>query len=199
MSPAFGDTIGFTSPGGLGTATQLANLGNFFTISQPITVTALGFYDLGAGNEVDELVGLFSSDAGFTSGTLLTSTSVTVEGNTPVDGYFFQSITPIDLAPGTYVVEENTAGNDEWAFGGSGPPITAPGITYDTHQYTLGSASLIYPTGTAGAADTAYYGPNFEFTAQAIPEPSSLVLACLGTVFLLLLAARRHRTTPPAA
>jgi hypothetical protein len=90
-------------------------------------------------------------------------------------------------------VEENTAGNDEWGFGGSGPPITASGITYVTHQYTLGSTSLIYPTGTAGAADTAYYGPNFEFTTEATPEPSSIVLATLGTAFLLLLNSRRNR------
>ena len=123
--PAFGDVLAFTAASGLSsTGGTPVNLGMSFTVNDTITVDALGFYDIGPSDNLLTPVAIYTS-----SGTLLASTNVPSSAG-QVDGYLFQSISPITLTAGdSYIVDEFT-GNGNWDFGGAGPPSTPASITY---------------------------------------------------------------------
>ena len=117
--PAFGNVSAFTAASGLSfTGGGPVNLGLSFTVNDTITVDALGFYDIAPSDNSSTPVAIYTS-----SGTLLASTNVPSSAG-QVDGYLFQSISPITLTAGdSYVVDELTA-NGNWDYGGAGPPPT---------------------------------------------------------------------------
>jgi len=188
LSPAFGaGATGnpFLSPGGPGygigplgyEAGLPVNLGNVFTLKTTKQVVALGFYNQRylTGPETVALYDQF--------GNLLSSTSVSLT-DPVVNGYIFQSITPLTLPPGTYTVDAQVNSNP-WSFGPA--PPTAPGVTFQYDDYAYTSA-LAFPT-TRNGSGPAYYGPNFAFAPT--PEPPFCGFLALGLTGLIAAVRRR--------
>lgn len=183
--------LAFTPPGtfvpGTGEANNPVNLGLFFTTSSTLTVDALGFFDV-PNLTVDETVTLYNS-----SQTALASADVPLTA-TLDDGYFMQSITPIVLAPGSYVVAAFT-GNNPWEFFSS--TVGGTGITFNSENY-LYSSSPGFPSGGVSQAAGVYYGPNFDVATgqSSTPEPGAWMLVAAGLA--LLAFTRVIRAAAPA-
>lgn len=160
------------------------SLGFRFTLSQAITVNALGYF-ADSGLTESHAVGIFN-----TGGSLLVSTTVT--GADPLTSDFrYHSISPFALAVGTYVISGVTGSTDPYTFGPTAFS-TAPGVTFNNSEF-IQSTSLAFPDSTDSL--TAYFGPNFEFGTPvgSVPEPSSwLLLATMGG-FIFTLGRRTLR------
>ena len=132
---------------------------------------------------MDETVTLYNS-----SQTVLASVDVPLTA-TLDDGYFMQSITPIVLTPGSYVVAAFT-GNNPWEFFTS--TVTGTGVTFNSENY-LYSSSPGFPSGGVSQAAGVYYGPTFDVstTQTSAPEPGAWILVAAG-----LALARLHSSNP---
>jgi len=85
-----------------------------FTVSSPVTVGALGVFDVGAdGLAAGHAIGLWTG-----VGTLLASTTITTANSTPVTStspsgdWRSMAIAPLTLAPGDYVVGASYVSGD---------------------------------------------------------------------------------------
>jgi hypothetical protein len=188
VHPASAATIAVTTtPSSIFSNTGNFTLGWSFLVNSDISVTALGAFDANEdGFNVAHDVGLWNS-----SGVLLASGTVpSGTGGTLDSSYRFVPITPIGLTSGsTYYVGAVyfSSDSDGWLQDPT-TLITAPEISYDSRRYTSG-AILAFPT-DAGSGSTGYFGGNFQFDTQAVPEPSTFGLLALGGA---ILAVRRRR------
>lgn len=160
-----------------------------FQVNSPILVFSLGFFDLGPNGLADSHnVGLFNS-----GGTLLASTTVT-NGSTPVASAFgagrwlMNDIAPIQLNPGTYTIGAFVLNQSPDLFLTLATPTTIPNITYLGGRAEFSVSSLVFPTsGPFEGFEPSIFGPTF--TAQTVPEPTTLLLLGGG----LVAVARRLR------
>jgi hypothetical protein len=164
-------TIAFTPPvlNAFGSEPN-GNDGLFFTPTETISVTALGYAFPGtiAGNDV----GLYA----VSSDTLLASATVT-SSDTLLNGFYYNSITPITLTAGVeYAVVgyyDDTTAIGYTADSGVG---AAPGITFDGYKYDELGLGLDLPT--IGYAPP-IFGPNFQYEVSAVPEPTTMIAGAL--------------------
>ena len=191
LSVVQADTIAF-SPTGLTIipGEPTGNDGEFFTPLQPISVTALGYFD--CGFSVSHDVGLYD---------VSTSTplaSATITGSSTLSSNFrYESITPVSLTAGDeYVVSGFYApgpGNDTGYYA-TDAVGAAPDITFDGYAYDY-NASLDIPTISYA---TPIFGPNFEYVP--VPEPTTMTIIIAGALLLLPFKAstlrmlRKNRT-----
>ena len=166
ISPA----VEYTTSGTL-TDSRPFTLGYSFSLSAPVTVNALGYWDNGRGS--NHQVGIW--DAG---GTLLTST--TVMGTDPTVGHFvWGAISDYTLAAGSYVIGGEFLGDGTFNSAATGI-LSIAQYTYGTDLQAFG-AGLNFPTFSTNGI----YGSNgilevsFSVTT-AVPEPSSYALMLLG-------------------
>ena len=165
--PAFEVPSG--GPGFSGNSGNPVNLGLVFTPAANLSVNDLGFYDT-AGVTTGETVTIFDSTGNIVAQAAVPDTGLTT------DGYFWQSITPVTLIAGNQYTLDAETGNNPWSA--QSTPVVNPDITYNFHDYDY-SSSVAFPQNTAGAAASAYFGP--DFSIAAIPESTPL-LACAVTL-----------------
>ena len=159
-----------------------------FSTGGPITVTDLGVFDDAQDGLIDRhAVGLWDS-----GGNLLASTTLGAGTVDPLTNQFrYASIAPVNLLAGTYTIGAVWLdGNDALIFPGEATNFaTASGITFLDDEFVSGG-SLADPTSSA-SAEPSYFGPNFQFTAAAVPEP--LTLSIFGAGLAGLGMARRRK------
>jgi hypothetical protein len=107
-------------------------LGETVHVSQPITLTAFGYLDLGAGTSHD--VGIYDL-----SETLLAMTTVDTGTDTKIGFFRFHGLsTPLALGPGDYVLAGET-GTDAYKYYSDGVfPNHVNGFTAGPRHLVLG-------------------------------------------------------------
>ncbi len=139
-----------------------------------IVVTSLGLAQEQVAQGARD-VGIWNEGA-----TLLASTTIDVSTAT-LDGlFYYESIAPLALAPGTYRI----AGvflQDTGNYAYDTPFTTGPNITFVQAAYTSGS-SLAFPSTLEDTSG--YFGPNFQYDSVPEPATASLLLAGAALVFL---------------
>jgi hypothetical protein len=181
LSVAKADTTAFTptlSLNGSGTG----NDGLFFTPTTAISVTSLGYVD--CGFSVGHDVGLYD----VTTSTLLASTTVTIS-STPLKGFYYNLIAPVLLTPDEEyaIVGTQVPADSNWT---ADSLTAAPDLIYDGYKYDYNS-SLDLPSIPYA---TAYFGPNFQYAVESVPEPatgSCFLLGLVGLVYLCRLKTGR--------
>jgi hypothetical protein len=180
--------------GGLpATTTFDSNRGWGFAVNSTITIDALGTFDFGSDGLVsNHEVGLWSNNG--PTPVLLASTDVT-NASTPIGStstagrWLFNSIPLLTLTPGQYAIAAiylDTPVQDQFMYDATAS--TVPQVTYEVPRLSM-SGTLSFPDQTYPAIADACFGPNF----LTVPEPSSIVLLCLGLGGLALLDQRRKQ------
>lgn len=174
--------VTYTSAGTLND-TRAFTLGYTFTLSAPVTVNALGYWD--DGNGYSHQVGIWNS-----SGSLITSTTV-LAGDPLVANFLWDTISSITLGAGQYTIGgQSYEGGNTYDF-----LDTATGVN-TIPQYTWGTAvydenpGLNYPTITGSYGQNGLLAVDFS-VASAVPEPSTWAMLLLGFAGLGFMAYRR--------
>lgn len=165
--------VGAIDPGAeVAFSTGTFTLGWAFTVTAPIKVTDLGYYDRGQ----DGLVGSHAVGLWTSAGTLLAS--ATVNNGSPLDGDFrYTDIADIILAPGTYVVGGVNDSADGYVAVNSF--TTVAGVTYNQARFSPGGA-LTMPTNVDNTGVAGIFGGSFRVDDAFVPEPGSLALGLLA-------------------
>jgi len=166
------------------------NIGWQLSVSSTITIDGLGLFDVDpAGLTETHQVGIWDN-----SGTLLASTTVTSGSTfvTSVSGagdWLFNSITPLVLAPGTYVVSGFYATSADSVMANA-TIVTDPRISFLASRASTEGAFA--EAGVYGLVEPGVFGANLRVQAPVVtPEPTSMFLLGSGIVAL---AVRRRRS-----
>jgi len=156
-----------------------------FTLSSPVVVDGLGFWDQGSDGLVNAHdVGIWNSA---NPSTLLAFTTVTTAGSTAVPStssaglWRFTDISPITLSPGTYVIGATVLGFDQDSQIFSATTSLFSGATF-VEAMDVGGSTLAYPN-PAPAFNDGTFGPNLR--VNDVPEPASAVLLVCGAILYL--------------
>ncbi|MGO8837391.1 MAG: DUF4082 domain-containing protein [Limisphaerales bacterium] len=162
--------------------------GDSFTVgSQSLTINALGVWG-GYGFAGTHEVGLWTS-----TGTLLDSLSVSAStANIVTNGFYYIYIAPITLSANTtYVMGAyyGSGNTDDIYSDGVHPASDFYSQVTFGDEYNLSGSSLEFPTVNQGSSAN-YIGANAAYFG-AVPEPSTLAVAGLGGLSLLLFRRRK--------
>lgn len=155
-----------------------ANYGYSFVVNEPIRVDALGLWDLNADGLTDEHpVGLWNSDGELLAQATVGNSSELVASVNSTHGWRFESISPIELTPGTYKLGAYYPTNaDPFVVDLVDNPATlqfSPHITFGEDFVTTGGTEFFTEPNTPTGVANGYFGPNARFSA--VPEPTTLV------------------------
>lgn len=197
---AMANTIALTFTGGALVTyvdTPLPNtIGWEFGLAAPVTVTQLGFYDVGPvdqstywptwiGPDGDGLIA--NHDVAIwdvNSQNQMVSAVVTMSA--PLDqGFRWVSVSPTTLGAGTYRIGALVNDND-WYFYDTATQTTASPVSYVGGVYLLGG--FAYPE-EISYVNYGRFGPDFQF--NSVPIPGAVWL--MGSGFLGLVGLRRFR------
>lgn len=153
-------------------STQNFTVGWQFTVTSPVTVTELGYYDPNPKGKLksNHDVGIFASD-----GTLLLSTTISAGKHTTEDDFAFVAVPSFILADGTYVIGGDSFDSDDPFIFSASSLSPIPQITLgETGLFTFGSVFTLPTSNEPGAT---YMGPDFEVASVAsVPESSTFAM-----------------------
>lgn len=162
-----------------------------FSTTSDLTVTALGVYDVnGGGLPENTTVGIWRE-----SDQALVGSTVVPTNGTLVGGFRYNGVTPFTLSSSEVyrITFWNPTGFNTIGFSGQNA-VFAPEVNYlNAGVYNLNSGSFSYPNLVTDNNLPKYFGPNFQFTTSAVPEPTSVALVGLG-LMLPIYAIRRRKT-----
>jgi Domain of unknown function (DUF4082) len=176
-------------------------MGWLFQANSSIQVTALGVYDFGSwagGWQTSHQVGIWDYSGGLLAET--TVTSADPEGADDVRWVTLNS--SLNLTAGQFYYIEayypngGAAVTDNLRYQATAV-TTSPDITYVCPAWS-NDGSFGDPNANQGFgySNYAYFGPNFQFTAVTVPEPSALSFACLFGLTLLQLRYWKQTADP---
>jgi len=167
------------------------SLGWAFAVNTPIWVTALDFWDNpNAPLSLSHDVAIWdSTQTEVAFATILVTDPLSPGAET---NWLQHAITPVYLATGNYIIAGETSNESFTQF-----PLStsvAPEISYlrDAYFFPQGP-SLTYPNATSNISGS-YFGPSFELTDAAVPEPSTFGLILAGLAAAGLRRRRSART-----
>lgn len=192
--PAFAAVV-YEVPAGAGFQTWTGSLAMPFQVLNPVLVTGLGAFDdnttPGLTNPIS--VGIYDAGTQLVFGGL--QTSVTGTGEYSAGGARFNSVAPTMLPVGNYFIVA-------WGFGAADPNgnvgTGSPAYTLNNLGGSLDFNGLPlygnpgqtgFPGNLDGGPSNRYWAGTFD--AEAIPEPTTLVLFGAGLAALGLLRKKR--------
>jgi hypothetical protein len=144
-----------------------------FSVSSPITVTGLAYWDEdGDGLGEAHNVGIFDSG----TGTLLVSATVPSGTVALLMGGF--RVVPIsyELIPGTYVIGGQQSSDADGVCLQALSVTSIAGVTYLNEERELQTSSFVMPTNNAPGSEIGIFGPNL----TTVPEPASFLLVTVA-------------------
>jgi hypothetical protein len=162
-----------------------------FTVNSAITVDGLGYFDFDTnGLLASHVVTLWTLGGTPLASATVTSASTLVASTSTFGDWLFESIAPLTLAPGSYVIgaSQPISTDNDALFATA---VTIPEVTYVRSRLGVGLGS--FPSILDGAED-GRFGPNLR-TGAAVPtpEPSLLALFATGLAMVGLARSRRRR------
>jgi hypothetical protein len=177
-----------------------SGVGLEFTVNSPVSVSSLGFYDVGLG----VITGPLTADLMTLGGTVLASQTFTNASGTPVNGgYLFQSITPVTLAAGNYYLMGYGPTTYLWEHNSyidsSNPDTFNTGgglVSFVEAAWSGGSDPAgTLPGNTFGPGNPDFFSSaNMQFSA--VPEISTWAMLLLGFAGLGFMTYRRKQNGP---
>ncbi len=135
-------------------------IGYRFTVSEPISLTDLGIWNVDQTGSMES-----PHDVGIWDDSQVLLTSVTVENTGTVMGdYIYVSVTPIELSTGiTYTIGAvYFSGDDDWYISGATGVTSDPSVTWLNSVYAASiDLGLVYPTLDSPSSSGGRFGPNF--------------------------------------
>jgi hypothetical protein len=174
---------------------SFTNFGYTVTFDQQVRVDALGLWDYQANGLADaHPVGLWDSGGTLLAQAVVNNSSTQVAALNPAGAWWFTSIAPLLLQPGTYKLGAYyPTAADYFISSLNVPPaniVVNPLVTYEDSYYTSGGLEYFTePLTNAAHWDPGFFGPNAQVTA--VPEPGTIALIGLG----LGIARRRLKRT----
>jgi len=201
---AHADTVAVTftnTTGSLGN--DRITMGWEFTVNSAITVTKIGVFD-------DSLDGFaFSHDVGLwscgnspcaTSGTLLVSSTVPIGTTAPLTNQFrYAAVTPTNLVPGVYYevgARYEDFNTDKLIQYIDPVPTFAIASELNFIVDRAGTGFVLTFPNDYSSVQPSYFGPSFQFTSTAVPEPSTsslLAIALAGLAGLAFVGKRQPK------
>jgi PEP-CTERM motif len=164
-----------------------------FSITTFLTITDLGFYDVGGdGFAESHPVGIWTD-----GGTLLASVTVTPADALEADLFRYASVAPILLSPGTYRVGGFRTIADGSITSATGF-ATASEITFLDAAFEIPSGGTLMFPSILGGATPGIFGGSFKFepAETPIPEPSTWLLLGTGLAARLGYTWRKKKQRP---
>lgn len=164
------------------------NIGWQFSVSAPITVDALGLFDVGPSGLVQEhQVGLWDNSGNLLAQTTVTNASTSVASVSNAGDWLFQGITPILLIPGTYVTSAFFDDSADSVMANATITLV-PQISFLASRASTEGAFA--EAGAYGLVEPGVFAANI--SVQSVPDPAS-TLVLLGSSVVALAATRRRR------
>ncbi len=187
--PVAADPILDFTGGNAATPNVDTTIGWKFTVTSPITITALGVFDSGAdGLGQNHGIALWTGDGtSVLASTTITNANSTAVASTSSLGNWRSTtsmvngagaaISFVQLNPGDYVVGAFFAANSPDKAVINATASTIAGVTWDEYRAALGQA---FPNTFGGPAGNGFFGPNLFTATRPVPEPTSLILLGSG-------------------
>ncbi|HXA50526.1 MAG TPA: hypothetical protein VNV86_09500 [Candidatus Acidoferrum sp.] len=167
-------------------------LGWGFSLTTPLTVTDLGYFDGNLGLVDPHPVGIWDS-----IGNLLATATVPSGGaGALVNGFRFVPITPVTLGAGFFTIGGFANGTSPDPFRFQVPTLTpVAGLSFGPPVLFTRAASLARPTSQADVFNNGYFGPNFLVgtATPTVPEPAAIGITLLGLAMVFVFSQSRRR------